>query len=158
MKPCLSDEALLQCYTGEGAPAERTHLDSCPACAGRFRALGADLALITQALEAAPPRRRRAPATGLAGWRVAASGLALAAAFTVGWSLHSSLLTQAGGGARVVREQSMGARQPIQLSALEPGVVQTGAPAPGAYAAYVQDAFGSDFCSEPDDPLEPGCL
>jgi hypothetical protein len=157
MKPCLSDEALLQCYTGEGAAAERTHLDGCPACARRYRALGADLALITQALEAAPPRRRRAPATGWAGWRVGASGLALAAAFTVGWSLHSSLLTQ-GGGVRVVREQSIGASQPIQLSALEPGVAKTGAPAPGAYAAYVQDAFGSDLCSEPDDPLEPGCL
>jgi hypothetical protein len=158
MNPCLSDEALLQCYMGEGAAAERTHLDGCPACAGRYRALGADLALITQALEAAPPSRRRTPAAGWAGWRVAASGLALAAAFTVGWSLHSSLLTQTGGGARVVREQSIGAKPPIQLSALESGVAKTGAPAPGAYAAYVQDAFGTDLCSEPDDPLEPGCL
>lgn len=158
MKRCLADEALLQRYMGEGAAADRAHLDSCPACTGRYQALGDDLALITRALETPPPpRRHRAPAVGFAGWRVAASGLALAAAFTFGWSLHSPLLTQSGG-ARVARAQSIGTRQPIQLSALEPGVVKTGAPAPAQYAAYVQDAFDSDLCSEPDDPLEPGCL
>lgn len=156
MKRCLSDEALLQCYTGEGAAADRSHLDDCPACADRYQALGADLALITQALEAAPPRRRQAHAAGLTGWRVAASALALVAAFTVGWSLRSSSITQPGGGARVVRQQP--AAQPIQLSALEPGVVQAGASAPAVYAAYVQGAFEGDLCSEPDNPLEPGCL
>ncbi|HXR36121.1 MAG TPA: hypothetical protein VN754_09255, partial [Candidatus Binataceae bacterium] len=97
MKRCLSDEALLQCYTGEGAAADQTHLGGCPACAERYRALGADMALITQALEAAPPRQRRARASGLAGWRVAASALSLMAAFTVGWSLRSSSLPQPGG-------------------------------------------------------------
>ncbi len=158
MKRCLSDEALLQCYTGEGAAADRTHLGGCPACAERYRALGADLALITQALEAAPPLRRRVRASGLAGWRVAASALSLIAAFTIGWSLRSSSLPQPGGGAHVVSQQVAGAGQPMQLSALEPGVVQAGAPAPAMYAGYVQDAFESDLCSEPDNPLEPGCL
>lgn len=157
MKRCLTDEALLQCYTGEGAAPDRTHLDGCPACTDRYRALGADMALITQALEAAPPPRRQARAAGLAGWRVAASALALMAAFTIGWSLRSSSLTQTGDGARVVRQQPAGAAQPIQLSALEPGVVQAGS-APAVYAAYVQDAFEGDLCSDPDDPLEPGCL
>ena len=33
-------------------------------------------------------------AAGFAGWRLAASAMALAAAFTVGWSLHDSPLTQ----------------------------------------------------------------
>jgi hypothetical protein len=116
------------------------------------------MALITQALEAAPPRRRPARAAGLAGWRVAASALSLVAAFTIGWSLRTPSLLQPGGGAHVVSQQVAGTGQPMQLSALEPGVVKAGAPAPAAYAAYVQDAFGGDLCSEPDDPLEPGCL
>ena len=158
MKRCLSDEALLQCYTGEGAAPDRAHLGGCAACADRYQALGADLALITQALEAVPPRRRQARATGLAGWRVAASALAMVAAFTVGWSLRSSSLPQPGGGARVVSRQAAGAGRPMQLSALEPGVVQAGASAPAVYVAYVQNAFEGDLCSEPDDPLEPGCL
>jgi hypothetical protein len=114
------------------------------------------MALITQALETPPPRpRRTAPALSLGGWRLAASGLALAASFMIGWSLHAPLLSNGAGSAAPGQSA---VRPPVQVSALEPGVVKTGSPAPAAYAAYVQDAFDSDLCAEPDDALEPGCL
>jgi hypothetical protein len=153
MNRCLSDEALLQCHTGEGAAADLAHLGDCARCAGRLTALAADLALITQALEVEPPRRRAAAIPVFSGWRLAVSGLALAAAFMVGWSLRAASLMQPGTGARVARHEPAAPAQPIQLSSLEPA-----APAPAAYAAYVQGAFESDLCSDPDDPLEPGCL
>jgi hypothetical protein len=153
MTRCLSEQALLQCHTGEGAEADLAHLGECPACAGRLTALAADLALITQALEAEPLRRRPVEAPAFSGWRLAVSGMALAVAFMVGWSLRAAAPIQSGNGARIARHEPAAPAQPIQLSSLEPG-----APAPAAYAAYVQGAFESDLCSEPDDPLEPGCL
>jgi hypothetical protein len=145
MSHCLSDEALFECYSGEGEPGALEHLKSCLACTGRFKVLQGEMTLISQALEMAPPRRRAATASGFAGWRIAVSALALAAAFTVGWSLRSTSLAPS---AQIASRQSA-PPAPIELSRLESG------PTPAVYAEYVQGAFEGDSCADSDDPL--GC-
>jgi len=146
MRHCLSDKTLFECYSGEGEPVALEHLKTCLACAGRFKVLQGEMTLISQALEMAPPRRRIATATGFAGWRVAVSALALAAAFMVGWSLHSTSLAPS---AQIASRQSA-PPAPIELSRLE-----SGGPTPAVYAEYVQGAFDVDSCADSDDPL--GC-
>jgi hypothetical protein len=143
MSCCLSDQALLECYTGEGQPDAMAHLKHCLACAGRYKALQGDMTLISQSLEMAPPWRRVEGLRGFAGWRIAASAFALAAAFTVGWSLRS--LPVAPSGQIAARQPALSA--PIEVSSLENG------PTPAVYAEYVQGAFEGDSCT--DDPL--GC-
>lgn len=146
MTRCLSDQALLECYTREGDSSALAHLKNCLACAGRYRTLQSDLTLISQTLEMAPPRRRAAVAAGFAGWRLAASAMALAAAFTVGWSLHDSPLTQS---ARMVSHGSSSV--PVEVSRLETS------PSSAVYAEYVQGAFEGDTCTDADDPVGLGC-
>jgi hypothetical protein len=153
MNQCLSDQVLLQCYTGEGAASELAHLKSCLTCAGRYKALESDLALITQVLDAPPPRRRPATAGGFAQWRVAFSAAAVLVAFVVGWSLRGTAVSPpASPVAPVALHQPARSSAPIQVSALDTG--DDGA----MYAAYVQGAFNADPCSDANDPLEPGCL
>jgi hypothetical protein len=151
MNQCLSEQALLQCYSGEGAADELAHVKSCLACAARYRELESDMGLIMQALQAPPPRRERSTTWGFARWRVAASAAAVAVAFAVGWSLRGASLSPfAGGSASVALRAHAPIGAPMQVSALEP--------TPAIYAAYVQDEFGGDSCSETSDPLAPGCL
>jgi hypothetical protein len=159
MKRCLSDQDLLQSYTGEGAPEDQAHLKSCLTCAGRYKQLQRDMGTITQALDAAPPRRReRAAARWFVPWRVPVLSAAVMAAFIIGWSLRGvSLDRLAGSPAHVALHQPDPSRAPVQLSALEPGNAPSGA-SPAIYAEYVQGAFGEESCSEANDPLEPGCL
>lgn len=150
MNRCLSDQALLQCYTGEGAADELAHLKSCLGCAGRYKQLEGDMGLIKQALEAPPPRRHRADAWGFARWRVVVSAAAVLAAFVGGWSLRGVSFSQlAGRTAPVAFHAPASSGAPIQLSAAEP--------TSAIYAAYVQNEFGGDSCSEASDPLGPGC-
>ena len=150
MNRCLSDQALLQCYMGEAAADELGHLKSCLACAGRYKQLEGDMGLIMQALQAPPPRHHSSTAWGYARWRVAASVAAVVAAFVVGWSLRGVSFSQfAGRSAQVAFHAPAPSGAPIQLFALEP--------TPAVYAAYVQDEFGGDSCSETSDPLGPGC-
>lgn len=141
MNHCLSDEALIECYGREGKAEALAHLRNCLSCAGRYKALQSDMAMISQALEQAPPRRAVSPGR-LAGWRLAVSGLAVAAAFMIGWSLHGTSLPPAG---QIASNQSA----PIQISRLENG------PSAAVYADYVQGAFEGDSCTDADDPL--GC-
>ena len=158
MNRCLSDPVLLQCYTGEGAADDLAHLKNCLACAGRYKQLDRDMAMITQALEAPPPRRERATAGGFARWRVPVLSGAVVAAFMVGWSLRGvSLSSLAGRSTPVALHEPVRSGAPIQFSALEPGAIRAGGAAPAIYAAYVQGAFGEEPCSEANDPLEPGC-
>ncbi|GEM_PF-3847651 len=148
MKRCLTDQSLLQCYTGDGTASDLIHLEDCVPCAARYKALEADMALITQSLAAPPPARRSAPA--FLRWRVALSAAAMAAAFVIGWSLRGASMSQIGPHSKPIA--SAGHSAPVQLSAAEP-TASTSA----LYAAYVQDAFGSDSCSEANDPLDAGC-
>ncbi len=145
MSHCLSDKALFECYSGEGEPGALAHLKPCLACTGRFKVLQSEMTLISQALEMTPPRHRPAAASGFAGWRIAVSALALAAAFMVGWSLHSTSLVTS---AQIASRQSP-PPAPIELSREESG------PTPAVYAEYVQGAFDVDSCADSDDPL--GC-
>jgi hypothetical protein len=156
MNRCLSDQALLQCYTGDGAADDLAHLRNCLTCAGRYKTLEADLAVISQALDAPPPHRSVVD-RGVARWRVAVSAAAVLAAFVVGWSLRGRSLTYFGGAhPQVALHETAPSRPPIQLSALEPGTVKAGGATPAMYAAYVQDVFENP-CSEANDPLDPGC-
>jgi hypothetical protein len=150
MNRCLSDQSLLECYTGEGKAGDLLHLENCLPCTARYRALGSDMALITQSLAAAPPARRPRP---FLRWRMALPAAAVALAFMVGWSLRGVSMGPAG--TRPVRVASNAAVHPIQLSAAEMGPA---ASTSAIYAGYVQDAFSGDPCSEGSDPLEPGCL
>jgi hypothetical protein len=153
MNQCLSDQVLLQCYTGEGAAPELAHLKTCLTCAGRYRALESDMAVITRALDSPPPRRRSAKSRGFAQWRVAFSAAAVLVAFVVGWSMRGNLPgPSAHPVGPVALNQPAQTRASIQVSSIDTG--NGGA----MYAAYVQDAFGSDACSDANDPLEPGCL
>ena len=151
MSHCLSDKTLFECYSGEGEPDVLAHLKTCLACSGRFKVLQGEMTLISQALEMVPPRCRvAAAATGLAGWRIAVSALALVAAFMVGWSLHSTSMAPS---AQIASRQSA-PPAPLEVSRLENG------PTPAVYAEYVQGAFEQgalemDSCADPDDPL--GC-
>jgi hypothetical protein len=155
MNRCLSDQALLQCYTGEGVADDVAHLKNCLACASRYKQLDNDMVMITQALEAAPPRRERRAAGGFARWRMPVLSAAVVAAFMVGWSLRGVSLSRfTGQPAPVALHEPVRSGAPIQLSALEPAA---GGAAPAMYAAYVQGAFGEQPCSESNDPLEPGC-
>ncbi len=140
---------MLQCYTGEGASDELAHLRSCLACAGRLKALESDLNLITQALEAALPRRRGVHGWSFSRWRLAISAAAAIAAFAGGWSLRGASLVELPVGVSVARHAPVRSTAAIQVSALEP--------ASAIYAAYVQDEFGGDSCSDMSDPLGPGC-
>jgi hypothetical protein len=151
MNRCLSDQALLQCYTGDGAADELAHLKSCLACAGRYKQLEGDMSFITGALEAPPPSHRRT-VRGFAPWRVAVSAAAVAAAFGVGWSLRGVPV-----GGLAGRSTQIAAHQRIQ-SAPAIQLASKGGPPAAMYAAYVQDEFSGEPCSDANDPLEPGCL
>ncbi len=150
MTRCLSDKSLLECYSGDGGPADLIHLENCRSCAARYKALEGDLALIKRTLAAPPPPRA---ARGLRGWRVAISAAAVAAAFAVGWSLRGVSHSQFAPAAPIAHRP---VSKPIQLSSARPRAIQPAGAASAMYAAYVQDAFGSDPCLEGNDPL--GCL
>jgi|SRR5215469_9402630 len=158
MNKCLSDQALLQCYMGDGAADELAHLKKCLACGGRYGALQADLSRISEALETPPPRRTAA-ARGFARWRMVISAAAVLAAFVVGWSLRGESLSQfARPHPQLAVHRPVPSTAPIQLSALEPGTIKADDATSAIYAAYVQDVFGGNPCSEANDPLGPGCL
>src|SRR5262245_7500272 len=64
MNPCLEDKALFLISEGEVSDEQRSHLQSCPACAERYHEIGRDLRCITQTLQQEPPTLRiatRAP-------------------------------------------------------------------------------------------------
>ncbi len=151
MNRCLSDQSLLECYAGDGDAGDLIHLEDCLSCAARYKALQGDMALIAPSLATAPPAIRRQP---FLPWRVAVSGAAVAVAFTIGWSLRG--FSTAPVGPHPAHIASKSTANPIQLSAADMG--QLRGPASAIYAAYVQDAFSGDPCSEGNDPLEPGCL
>jgi len=77
---CLTERRLLEVHGGEGTAAERDHVASCAACAGRATSLARDLARIGTVLRSTPPSRRARRRT--AAWRwvpvAAAALLALA--------------------------------------------------------------------------------
>jgi hypothetical protein len=64
MNLCLEDKTLFLISEGEVSEEQRSHLQSCPACADRYREMGRDLRCITQTLQQEPPLLRiaaRAP-------------------------------------------------------------------------------------------------
>jgi hypothetical protein len=86
MTQCLPDDVLWLLSEGEGASAERTHLEGCATCTDRYQQLAHDLQVIRQVLQEPPPlslpvrTRRRAVV------RWAPVAVALAAAVAVFWS------------------------------------------------------------------------
>ena len=55
MNLCLEDKTLFLISEGEVSEEQRSHLQSCPACADRYREMGRDLRFITQTLQQEPP-------------------------------------------------------------------------------------------------------
>ena len=55
MKRCLKDKTLLLLHAGGGTKVQRNHLTECILCAARYRDLGSDLDVISQALREEPP-------------------------------------------------------------------------------------------------------
>jgi len=55
MSRCIPDRVLLLGYDGEATEAHRAHLQTCAACAARYRQLVHDFEVIEQALQQAPP-------------------------------------------------------------------------------------------------------
>ena len=81
MSRCLPDRSLTQLQAGLGSDAEHAHVESCPGCAKRLRALARDLAVITRVLAttAEPPTRTVRTARRWLPAAVGASALAVAA-------------------------------------------------------------------------------
>ena len=109
MKGCLNEERLYALYKNESDSADRAHVESCPECAAKLKALAADLDLISNALLNSPPPRRahrpRLAFPGLAfqGWALAAAAV-LTVSFMVGrWS----------------SENTHQAQRPMQVTAVE---------------------------------------
>ena len=78
---CLSEQRLLDLHMGDGADADRRHVEGCAECQTRLRALARDLARIDTVLGEAPPRRVEHPRA----WRIAplAVGAVLALAVMI---------------------------------------------------------------------------
>jgi hypothetical protein len=147
MKRCLTDQSLLECYGGEGNASDLIHLEDCLPCAARYKALERDMGLIAQSLSAPPPARS---GPRFLRWRVAVPAAAVALAFIIGWSLRGASMSQLG--LHPVHLTSARNPAPLELSAAEPAGSTS-----AIYAAYLQDAFGGDPCSEANDPLDPSC-
>jgi hypothetical protein len=80
---CLDDRRLFDVHAGEPAPEAREHLAGCAVCAGRLRALRADLARIDTVLRETPPPAVRAPRRAVA-WRWAPLAAAAVLALAIG--------------------------------------------------------------------------
>jgi hypothetical protein len=66
MTRCLEDKTLFLLSEGDGGEEERSHLQSCQACAERYHKLEQDLRCITYTLQQeSPPLRLGAPRTPL---------------------------------------------------------------------------------------------
>lgn len=81
MSRCLTERRLVHLQAGLGDPREQTHVDGCPACAGRLDALTRDLDVLTGVLARGPIPHTR-PLPSFRRWVPAAAGgcaLALAA-------------------------------------------------------------------------------
>ena len=81
MSRCVSDQALLRLFVGDGTVGQRAHVAECVACAGRDERLREDVRQITQALVAMPPARSALgwrPRAWLAGWGLAAVAISTA--------------------------------------------------------------------------------
>jgi hypothetical protein len=81
MSRCLSDKAVTQVQASQGGGAEHAHVQSCPGCAQRLRALARDLAVISRVLAttAEPATRTLRTARRWLPAAVGASALAVAA-------------------------------------------------------------------------------
>lgn len=55
MSRCLRDKTILSLYEGNGTSEHRAHVESCAACAARYRRLEHDLEVIGQVLREPPP-------------------------------------------------------------------------------------------------------
>jgi hypothetical protein len=84
MSRCLSDKSLMRVLADLGTEADLTHLDSCPACVARRRAISGEMDRIRQVLLTTPePLQRSAPRPRRS--IIAVAGLATAAVGALLW-------------------------------------------------------------------------
>jgi hypothetical protein len=164
MNDCLSEEALLAQFFGEGSTGTAAHLATCAACARRYRHLRQDMQEITAALRAVPP------ATAVSRWQfkghLVAAGLAAAiSVFVAGWFTGSrTSLPLSHGNLLVARTEPIRkVRVPLAVESETPAhsadEMKAGAPIPASYASYVEEAFASDEdgCSQGDAAFNLSC-
>ena len=152
MKDCLSEQALLAQYFGEGSESDATHLKSCAVCARGYRLLRQDMEVITTALRTPPYRRAHESRLGS---RIIALAMAGAVAvLAVVWLTRHQMPVSA---------TSAGARSAAALAKREvsPGGAQevaSNTPVPVSYIAYLRAAFaGEDGCGQGDSVFNLSC-
>jgi hypothetical protein len=165
---CLRDQELVWLYEGDGPPAARDHLETCPRCAARGRELADDLRVISAVLESDPapsaaPRR----AVGLR-WVAAAAvtgalvvGLNLLFARQWGSVTTPQALDPARGSGGVTEEliaaveaMSAGESPAIEAAALSP---RGGSPPEASAAELYATVTGEETCESPASLAEDGC-
>ncbi|HKN00444.1 MAG TPA: hypothetical protein VJX23_07995 [Candidatus Binataceae bacterium] len=144
MKTCLDEKSLLSLHDGEGARADRSHLESCLDCARRYRRLTDDLKEIVAALkQPAPPAARRNPLaySGLQ-WSLAAGIVAIAFLF--------GRMTTAG--TRRTGSIAAAPQSSEQLASSQPPALgDSAASAAASYGLYIDSLFEQQ--EEPDQNL-----
>jgi hypothetical protein len=143
MRDCLNDKELLTVHAGDGSDHARMHLETCLACARKYRSLDSDLQSLVAALRQPPPTRARARVMGATipwsrglGWSLAAS--AMIAAFVFG---RLTGITAGSHKVPVVASASNLRQAPLRQVAM---VNSGGADAPATYGIYIDDLMGTD--------------
>lgn len=155
MGDCLSEEALLALYFGEGSESAGAHLKSCAVCVRGYRRLRQEMEVITTTLRTTPPRHRvHRPRPGS---RLIAVGMAAAVAvFAAGWLTRSRMLMPLSRTSAVIRSTAAVAEG--QLAAGGDREVERNAPVPVSYFVYLQEAFADeDGCGQGDSAFNLSC-
>ncbi|MGO9606700.1 MAG: hypothetical protein ACLQAT_25485 [Candidatus Binataceae bacterium] len=148
MKTCLDEKSLLSLHDGEGARADRTHLESCLDCARRYRQLTDDLKDIVTVLTQSPPPAARRHSLAHSGLQWSLAAAIVAAAFLFG------RMTTAGTHIAGVGDAPKASEQLASSSAQAPAIDSTASGA-ASYGLYIDSLFEpqEEPQAEPEDNL-----
>lgn len=171
MRRCLREKELVLLHEGEGRSADRSHLETCTRCAGRYRQLADDLRAISMVLETDPaplavPRRvvwpRWVAATAVAFGLVI--GLNLLFAREWGWmaTRQPSEPVVTGGATTeelVAAVQAMATEEPPGIEAPEASALdeQRSSTLEARVAELYAAVAGQEACESPAPLLDDGC-
>jgi hypothetical protein len=140
MKQCLNDRELVIFHSGDGSDEVRAHVESCLACARKYRELQGDMETLVSAL-------RHPPVAASA--RYGSSGAKLWPR-AMRWALAASMVAAAFVGGRFTGISTMGQAIPVtatvqNIPADQIAMTQNvGASTPAGYGLYIDDLMGSD--------------
>lgn len=152
MKDCLSEQALLDQYLGEGSKSAGGHLKSCAVCAKRYRRLRQDMEAISTAIRM--PHRRSARGSRFGNRIVALAMAGGVAVLVVAWlTWHQTQVSGpgdiSGSGAALVDRQ-VSAEGSLQIA--------SNSSVPVSYVSYLRTAFnGEDGCGQGDSVFNLSC-